>query len=53
MEREVRHPYLFTLCGFVLCFMFLGNLVRADGSYPPENHACLSQHAVNAQEVSV
>ncbi|MTI14746.1 hypothetical protein [Sansalvadorimonas verongulae] len=35
MEREVRHPYLFTLCGFVLCVMFLGNLARADSSIPP------------------
>ncbi|WP_281648836.1 hypothetical protein [Parendozoicomonas sp. Alg238-R29] len=36
MEREVRHPYMFALCGFVLCFMFLGSLVRADGSLPPK-----------------
>lgn len=30
MEREVRHPLLFTICGFVLCFMFAGNLARAE-----------------------
>lgn len=34
MEREVRHPLLFTICGFVLCFMFAGNLARAE---PPED----------------
>ncbi|CAM3815696.1 hypothetical protein [Parendozoicomonas haliclonae] len=29
MNREVRHPFLFTLCGFVLCIMFAGNLAVA------------------------
>ncbi len=29
MERDVRHPSLFTLCGLVLCLMFMGNLAKA------------------------
>ena len=49
MEREVRHPYLFTLCGFVLCFMFIGNLARADRPYPAKGiPVYLNMH--NAQE---
>ncbi|MCL6270708.1 hypothetical protein M3P05_12315 [Sansalvadorimonas sp. 2012CJ34-2] len=30
MERDVRHPSLFTLCGLVLCLMFMGNLAKAE-----------------------
>ena len=29
MERDVRHPSLFALCGLVLCLMFMGNLAKA------------------------
>ncbi len=29
MEKNARHPLLFALCGFVLCFMFASNLAKA------------------------
>ncbi len=29
MNKDIRHPFLFTLCGFVLCIMFAGNLAQA------------------------
>ncbi len=36
MERDVRHPHLFTLCGFVLCIMFASNLALAATVSPPK-----------------
>ena len=34
MEKDVHHSYLYTLCAFILCFMFVGSIARAEEPFP-------------------